>query len=362
MSEAVATTEAVLRASGTTFAIVSSDGQVLNAGGVLAEGFVIGAPVADAFPLLVGMEWMFAALIAGDEPALTWPNLSLETLASGQVFDARLNAMGDGLILTLTERTFQAGIDQQVMQARNDLSLAKTALRQAREAAELANQSKDQLLLLLREKVREPLTTLITATHGLSNDLVGQDRALQQQAQSALSEGARLLELLDSLLEIADGAAGGFSSFVEELGAPRALQLAVSAAEKASVACSFVSQNLTAANSGTRLSLDPRRFGELVEALSLLLRDHGAERLVWTGPAVEGSLWILRLDVGQGLVNTEIINALRQPSPYIRTGSSPSIMHVALLLRATGITCQWQEESTSLRLAVPILKLAKDTA
>ena len=355
--------EDILCAVGTSYVLMDPTGLICAAGGPLAlrlpGELAAGQSIFASFALMTGLEATFGPLLKGEQDPLIWPNIELADLAPGLIFDVQLKALDNQLILTLTERTDQAILDQHVMQTRNDLELTKQALRRAREEAELANQSKDQLLLLLRETVREPLTALITATHNLGNDLAGQDLDLEVQAKAALNEGQRLLELLDSLLEMTDGAAGGFLTFVEELQAPRAIQLAKRAIAKIGLnnelGAKGIDADPLASASSTRLSFDPRGFQQLVEVLSHTIVAHGGENLVWKGPNLEKNLWIIGLEIGAPFFDQALIQALQNPSTYIKTGADPNVIHTALLLCATGIACQWQEETQFLRLAAPVL-------
>lgn len=86
-----------------------------------------------------------------------------------------------------------------------DRKSAESALREAEEAAEVANRAKKTFLVNMSHELRTPLSSILEIAEGLQNEVYGTVTAEQRQFLNTLeSSGKNLLGLLNQILELTD--------------------------------------------------------------------------------------------------------------------------------------------------------------
>ncbi|MEH2137566.1 ATP-binding protein [Nostoc sp.] len=86
-----------------------------------------------------------------------------------------------------------------------DRKNAESALREAQEAAEVANRAKKTFLVNMSHELRTPLSSMLEIAEALQNEVYGTVTAEQRQFLSTLeSSGKNLLELINQILELTD--------------------------------------------------------------------------------------------------------------------------------------------------------------
>ncbi|BBD64633.1 multi-sensor signal transduction histidine kinase [Nostoc commune NIES-4072] len=82
---------------------------------------------------------------------------------------------------------------------------AESALREAKEVAEIANRAKSTFLGNISHQLRTPLTSILEITEALQNQVYGPVNEEQSQSLNTLeSNGKNLLELINQILELTD--------------------------------------------------------------------------------------------------------------------------------------------------------------
>lgn len=82
---------------------------------------------------------------------------------------------------------------------------AESALREAKEAAEVANRAKRTFLGNMSHELRTPLSSILGITEALQNEVYGTVNEEQRQSLNTLeSSGKNLLELINQILELTD--------------------------------------------------------------------------------------------------------------------------------------------------------------
>ncbi|MCC5606611.1 sensor histidine kinase [Nostoc sp. CHAB 5834] len=82
---------------------------------------------------------------------------------------------------------------------------AESALREAKEAAEVANRAKRTFLGNMSHELRTPLNSILGITEALQNEVYGTVNEEQRQSLNTLeSSGKNLLELINQILELTD--------------------------------------------------------------------------------------------------------------------------------------------------------------
>ncbi|MEH2194668.1 MAG: ATP-binding protein [Nostoc sp.] len=110
-------------------------------------------------------------------------------------------------IWELSEQNFVSSIAEFVALSIEvcDRKSAESALREAEEAAEVANRAKKTFLGNMSHELRTPLSSIIEIAEALQNEVYGTVTAEQRQFLNTLeSSGKNLLELINQILELTD--------------------------------------------------------------------------------------------------------------------------------------------------------------
>ena len=173
--------------------------------GALVQWVPLGGSVTSALPFLVGYEQSLADVMAGARarlglPRIGWQDgpfaddvLSLEVLPG-------LNA--DTAILWFQDETEVARLEQQVLQQRNELALANTALEEARARAEEAHRAKSAFFANISHDLKTPLQVILGNAEILRSQ-AGANGAREAFLRDIEDSGQFLMSLIVDLLEVA---------------------------------------------------------------------------------------------------------------------------------------------------------------
>jgi signal transduction histidine kinase len=107
----------------------------------------------------------------------------------------------------LSEQNFVSSITEFVALTLEvcDRKRAESALREAKEAAEVANRAKSTFLRNISHELRNPLNSILGITEALQDEVYGTVSEEQRQSLNMLkSSGKNLLELINQILELTD--------------------------------------------------------------------------------------------------------------------------------------------------------------
>ncbi|MEH2327128.1 MAG: ATP-binding protein [Nostoc sp.] len=110
-------------------------------------------------------------------------------------------------IWELSEQNFVSSIAEFVTLTLEvcDRKRAESALREAKEAAQIANRAKSTFLGNMSHQLRTPLSSILGITEALQNQVYGPVNEEQRQSLNTLeSNGKNLLELINQILEFTD--------------------------------------------------------------------------------------------------------------------------------------------------------------
>lgn len=170
--------------------------------GKLVKGLTPGEPAVDAIPALVGLEEILGEIATGDLSSFSLPRVSWQQQdAEERVFSLEIvPADEQGLLhLVLRDETEIATLEQEIIQTRNELSLAYDAAEQARERAEQALREKAALLANVSHDLKTPLQVIMGNADILKGDLPPDER--DAFLQDIADNSDFLLALINDLLE-----------------------------------------------------------------------------------------------------------------------------------------------------------------
>ena len=176
------------------------------------------------------------------------------TTRSGRVLFAQSNpAPGGGWVSTFTDIT--------------RMRETETALRQAKERAEAANQAKSRFLATMSHELRTPLNAIIGFSEALAQESGTAPAALVAEFSGEINAaGKQLLSLINLILDVARIDSGRFEPDAEIVDVGRAIEIAVRQVESAARA-GAVSIELSIPDDLPKLRGDGRRIAEVLSQL-----------------------------------------------------------------------------------------------
>ena len=170
-------------------------------GGLVSE-ISQGYPVIDALPVLAGLDGILDEVAFGDRSSFSLPRV---TLRDGPLADRMLSldiapsdVSGNIQILLKDESDF-SGIEQRVLQQRNELALSSQALKDEKERAEAALRVKASFLANISHDLKTPLQVIIGNAEILRGNLPEEER--EAFLQDVLDNSNFLLALITDLLD-----------------------------------------------------------------------------------------------------------------------------------------------------------------
>lgn len=249
--------------------------------------------LAPPFVLIAAMEGVRFLVIAHDSAA---PMAGPATMLSAAALCAALAALPPGVIAAHERR-------------------ARRASDGRAEEAEGAARSKGRFMDAISHELRTPLNGVLGVIELMRVEALGKIPSdYAPLIAEAGKSGARLLELVSSLLDISEMEAGALSLSESGVDLRRAVETAgEEAAEKAAARGVSIEVSVSPF-APRRINGDPRRIATMLSALVdnavKYARPHGAARL-WLGRGARGGAAFIVADDGPGLTPDEVQVALR---------------------------------------------------
>jgi len=161
-----------------------------------------GVRASEAIPPLAGMDEVLDEIARGHRSSFTLPKIAQQTGSlADKVLSYEILPTGPSkeLQIWVRDETETAKLEQHVIQQRNELALANTALIEAREQAEAALREKASFLANISHDLKTPLQVIIGNAEILRRDLPIVERDLF--LQDVLDNSNFLLALITDLLE-----------------------------------------------------------------------------------------------------------------------------------------------------------------
>lgn len=201
-SSLVAVDRSVLDRSRSGLVVLDPDHRVETCLGMLVNEVPRGALVSEAMPFLAGLEDVLDDIAAGRRASLALPRvmpkdgpwadrvLSLEFMRAERARSVEI---------FIREETENYGLEQKVLQQRNELALANEALAEAKQRADVALREKASFLANISHDLKTPLQVIIGNAEILRGDLPKEEREVF--LQDVLDNGHFLLALINDLLD-----------------------------------------------------------------------------------------------------------------------------------------------------------------
>jgi signal transduction histidine kinase len=194
-----------------TLVLVDATGHITAQEGALAKPDNLMKPVTEALPFLVGLEDQMAAVAKGKAPSICLPRLAVvQPSEHGPVTTVHLFARGrDRLGIVLQDISGLVHLERQVLQQRNELALAQSAMERATREAIDANSAKSEFLMRLSQELRTPLNAILGFTDLLTSSSTDPVSAEQRGFLDDIAHsGRQVLAMVDDLLDLSRVEAG----------------------------------------------------------------------------------------------------------------------------------------------------------
>lgn len=217
------TTELILNDKKIAYALTDSNLKIVELSGPLTlfapnSEPLLGCPLLEAVPELVGAEDVLVDILAGVTPRfdLTWVN---RESAAGQTAYLALTVLPhrrwdgeiDGVIYLIQDMTDLGVLEQRVMQSRNELRLLQSKLTEQNLQLQAANvelkrldEIKSMFVSTAAHELRSPLASILGYVELLLDQEVGELKEEQRRTLEIVQQsGFRQLALSNNLLDVA---------------------------------------------------------------------------------------------------------------------------------------------------------------
>lgn len=189
---------------------------------------------------------------------------------------------------------------------------AEEAMRQAKEAAEAANQAKTRFLTTMSHELRTPLNAVIGFSDALRREAAAPSPARVAEFAEQINEaGRRLLALINTILDLARIEAGRFDMGTDRVDAARLIATAVRRVESIALA-SEISVSSEVDPSLPLVRGDERRLHQVLDQLlsnAVKFTEPGGFIMVSAAPEPGGDVLISVRDTGIGIAEEDIERA-----------------------------------------------------
>jgi len=253
-----------------------------------------------------------AQAVAGELKARDWTNPWVRHFVNpeGRFVERRADPVAGGMnITTLTDMTEQRE--------------AEHALRRARDAAEAASQAKSRFLATMSHELRTPLNTVIGYSEALVQETETGGGRVADDARLILDAGRQLLNLIDTLLDVARLEGGGLDLAEDEVDIDRLIQAGLRQFESAAAAAEIALHIVPPADAAMGLPLVRADRRKLTQALHHVL----SNALKFTPPGGEvglgarqdpDGLVLFVVDTGIGIPETDLARVF---DPFVQLDS-----------------------------------------
>ena len=253
-----------------------------------------------------------AQAVAGELKARDWTNPWVRHFVNpeGRFVERRADPVAGGMnITTLTDMTEQRE--------------AEHALRRARDAAEAASQAKSRFLATMSHELRTPLNTVIGYSEALVQETETGGGRVADDARLILDAGRQLLNLIDTLLDVARLEGGGLDLAEDEVDIDRLIQAGLRQFESAAAAAEITLHIVPPADAAMGLPLvraDRRKLTQaLHHVLSNALKFTPAGGEVGLGARQDpDGLVLFVVDTGIGIPETDLARVF---DPFVQLDS-----------------------------------------
>lgn len=198
--------------------VIDPDFTVVGRHGKLVDWVEPETNAMDSMPFLVGLDDVIASLSNSEAPPLRLANLALNEPESStpKVFTIQIYGRPDNAEVSLLfqDASEMASLEQKVLQRSNELALAQSALRQAKEDAEAANRAKTAFLANISHELMTPLSVISGDSEILCGDDVTEDD-IHTYATDIYESSRYLSSLVTDLLELSRAEVGGMELLEE---------------------------------------------------------------------------------------------------------------------------------------------------
>jgi two-component system cell cycle sensor histidine kinase PleC len=183
--------------------VLDSDQAIQAHYGGLVNGVRLGVKASEALPALIGLEEIIDQVMTGDLGSFVLPRISFDG-SDEQVLslEIRPSDQPGRLHVFVRDETAIAALEQEVIQKRNELSLAYDQLAREKARADKALRDKTAILANVSHDLKTPLQVIMGNADILKNDLPRSER--ERFLQDILDNGDYLLTLITDLLEASE--------------------------------------------------------------------------------------------------------------------------------------------------------------